>query len=61
MSALRDILVEAREARLARIKAERRQRMAEKKRGLADRRARQEEIAAAVERARSRNRNGEET
>jgi electron transport complex protein RnfC len=52
---------EAREARLARIKAERRQRMAEKKRGLADRRARQEEIAAAVKRARSRNRNGEET
>ena len=52
---------EAREARLTRIKRERRQRMAEKKRGLADRRARDEEIAAAVERARSKTRGGNRT
>ena len=35
--------------------------MAEKKRGLADRRARDEEIAAAVERARSKSRGGDGT
>jgi electron transport complex protein RnfC len=52
---------EAREARLARIKQERRQRMAEKKRRLADDRARQEEISAAVERARTRDRSEDET
>jgi electron transport complex protein RnfC len=52
---------EAREARLEGIKRDRRQRMAEKKRGLADSRAREEKIAAAVERARSKNRGGDET
>jgi len=45
---------EAREARLARLKQERRQRMDEKKRALGDQQAQQERIAAAIERARSR-------
>jgi len=49
---------EAREARLERLKQERRQRMEEKKRALGDQREKQERIAAAVERARSR-RDGE--
>jgi electron transport complex protein RnfC len=49
---------EAREARLARLEAERRQRMEEKKRGLRSKHAQQERIAAAVQRARAR-RDGE--
>jgi electron transport complex protein RnfC len=52
---------EAREARLARIKRERGERMAAKKRVLADEGARQEKIAAAVERARSRSRDKDDT
>lgn len=51
---------EAREARLARQKTERRRRIAEKKRDLADRQAKQDGIAAAVERARARKRDREE-
>jgi electron transport complex protein RnfC len=45
---------EAREARLARLKQERRRRMEEKKRALADQRTQKDRIAAAVERARAR-------
>jgi len=44
---------EAREERLARLKRERKQRMEEKKRALGSERAKQERIAAAIERARS--------
>ncbi len=45
---------EAREARLARLKQERRRRMEEKKRALGGTQEKQERIAAAIERARSR-------
>jgi len=45
---------EAREARLARLKQERRQRMDEKKRALGDQQNKQERIAAAIARVRSR-------
>jgi electron transport complex protein RnfC len=44
---------EAREERLTRLKREREQRMEEKKRALGSKRAKQERIAAAIERARS--------
>jgi electron transport complex protein RnfC len=49
---------EAREARLERLKQERRHRMDEKKRALGDQQKKQERIAAAVERARSRREGG---